>query len=490
MPAERSRSAVAVAVRVGLLAVAVAAAVAAVAPVAAAAPEEAKPIVVEAGSSHHLRLGTTIARVSIGASDVADVAPFPPDQLLVTGKHVGQTTVTVWFRNDEVSIYTIRVVHPVSSINDALNRAISGGKDLRATSAGTAVVLSGEVSSASDVEHAEQIARGVAGDVPVVNLLRVPGDNQVQLEVSFAEVSRTALKEIGVNLWAKDKGGTDGPLWSGGLVTPTSAVNGIAAAPSAGATDTLSLASGLPILATPLTGTFGAVFSTATGSKFPFSAALSILAERGYARTLSEPTLVALSGQTASFLAGGEFPIPTPQALGQIGIDFRKFGVQLDFLPTVVGQNIQLRLSTTVSDVDFSLAVRLATVTVPGLSERHSETTVRLRDGESFAIAGLLSDQVRSSVDKVPGLGDLPVLGTLFRSTSYRRQETELLVVVTAHLVRPEGEKPILPGEDTLVDPSDLELFLLGSIESKEGSDDKLHPHRRAKPQGPVGFAR
>jgi pilus assembly protein CpaC len=127
---------------------------------------------------------------------------------------------------------------------------------------------------------------------------------------------------------------------------------------------------------------------------------------------------------------------------------------------------------------------------VPGLTERHSETTVRLRDGESFAIAGLLSDRVRSNVDKVPGLGDLPILGTLFRSTSYRREETELLVVVTAHLVRPTGEKPVMPGEDTLADPSDLELFLLGSIESKEASDDKLHPHRRARPAGPVGFAR
>src|SRR5206468_6993578 len=127
----------------------------------------------------------------------------------------------------------------------------------------------------------------------------------------------------------------------------------------------------------------------------------------------------------------GEFPVPMPQSLGQIAIDYRKFGVELEFSPTVIGKSIQLKLAATVSDVDFSLAVRLAAVTVPGLTERHSETTVRLADGESFAIAGLLSDQVRSTVDKVPGLGDLPVLGTLFRSTSYRRQETELLVVVT-----------------------------------------------------------
>jgi len=460
------------------------------APAVAKAAEE-KPIVVESGSSHHLRLGATISRVSVGATDVADVAPFPPDQLLVTGKRVGQTTVTVWYRNDEVSIFTIRVTHAVSAINEALARAIPDGKDVRATSAGAAVVLSGEVQSASDVEHAEQIVRGVGGEgSQIVDLLRVAGDNQVQLEVSFAEVSRTALKEIGVNLWAKDQSGASGPQWSGGLVAPTSTVNGIAAQPSTTTSDTLSLASGLQMIQTPLTGAFGAVFSTAAGSKFPFSAALSVLSERNYARTLSEPTLVALSGTPASFLAGGEFPIPIPQSLGQIGIEYRKFGVQLEFIPTVVGQNIQLRMSSTVSDIDFTLGVRLASVTVPGVTERHSETTVRLRDGESFAIAGLLSDQVRSSVDKVPGLGDLPVLGALFRSTSYRRQETELLVVVTAHLVRPGGERPVLPGEDTLADPSDLELFLVGSIESKEGADERIHPHRRAKPQGPVGFAR
>jgi pilus assembly protein CpaC len=459
----------------------------------ARAAEEPKPILVEVSSSHHLRLGATIARVSVGAADIADVAPFPPDQILVTGKRVGQTTVTVWFRSDEVAIYTIRVVHALSSMNDALARAIPDARDLRASSAGQAVVLTGEVQRATDIEHAEQIARGVAGNeaVPIVNLLRVTGDNQVQLEVSFAEVSRTALKQIGINMWAKDS--AMNPQWTGGLLSPGTVPPGLipqlSTNTSGGAqSDTLTNAGGLPIIQTPLAGTFGAVFATATGSKFPFSAALSVLAQRGFARTLAEPTLVALSGQSASFLAGGEFPIPLPQALGQVSVDFKKFGVELQFLPTVVGNIIQLKLGATVSDVDPTLGIRLASVTVPGLTERHSDTTVRLRDGDSFAIAGLLSDRVRSQIDKVPGLGDLPVIGLLFRSTSYQREESELLVVVTVHLVRPNGEKPVLPGEDLLSDPSDLELFLLGSIESHEGGDPKLHPHR--KPSGPVGFAR
>jgi pilus assembly protein CpaC len=342
------------------------------------------------------------------------------------------------------------------------------------------------------VTHAEDIVKGFAfGDQQpnIVNLLTVPGDNQVQLEVSFAEVSRTALKEIGFNFWQKSKDGD----YSGGLLGPNSSSAGIIptlSSSTSGATDGLSNEMGLPFISSPISGTFGAVFATSGTGSFPFSAALSILSERGYARTLSEPTLVALSGQQASFLAGGEFPVPLPQALGQIGVDYKKFGIQLAFIPTVVGPNIQLKMSATVSDIDTTIGLRLASVVVPGLTERHSDTTVRLRDGESFAIAGLLSDQVRSTVDKFPGLGDLPILGTLFRSTSYKRQETELLVVVTAHLVRPTGERPVMPGEDTLTDPGDLELFLLGSIESKEGRDDKLRPRTKTKPQGPVGFAR
>jgi pilus assembly protein CpaC len=450
---------------------------------------EARPIVVEVGSSHHLRLGATIQRVSVGATDVADVAAFPPDQLLVTGKRIGHTTVTVWYRSDDVSIYSIRVVYPVSSMNDALARAIPDAQNLRATAAGQTVVISGEVASVADVEAAEAIVRGVAAAdaMQLVNRLKVVGEHQVQLEVSFAEVSRSALKEIGVNLWTKDKGGE----FTGGLLAPGTSPGGIIPSLSqGGGTDTLSLPTGLPVIQTPLAGTFGAVFSTAAGSSFPFAAALSVLSQRGYARTLSEPTLVALSGQPATFLAGGEFPIPLSGTFGQTSVDYKKFGVQLQFLPTVVGSTIQLRMAATVSDIDFAVGVRLSSITIPGLTSRHSETTVRLRDGEGFAVAGLLSDRVRSSVARIPGLGHLPVLGMLFRSTSYRRDETELLVVVTARLVTPQGDRPQLPGEDMLADPSDLELFLIGSLESKEGTDPTRQPRRRTRPSGPVGFAR
>lgn len=474
----------------------------ALAPSAARAQGQApgEPLQVDVGGSRHLRLGTPIARVSVGSADVADVAAFPPDQLLVTGKRVGQTTATVWNRQDEVTILTIVVTYPVAAMTASLRRAIPDGKDLRVEAAGQSIVITGEVVDVADVEKAEQLVVGMAaavipaaGNPPtVVNLLKVPGDHQVQLEVSFAEVSRTALKEIGLNFWHKGQSGD----YVGGQIAPSSNLNGLVPRlgdePYRGQLQIKDPANpadpnlgGLPVIATPMAGAFGLVFSTAVGSVFPFSAALSVLSSRGYARTLSEPTLVAMSGQEAVFLAGGEFPVPIPSGLGQVAIEYKKFGVQLRFTPTVVGDTIQLNLQATVSDIDFGLGVRLESVTVPGLTERHSATTIRLRDGQSFAIAGLLNDRVRSNVDKVPFLGDLPVLGALFRSTSYRREETELLVVVTARIVRPQGERPLLPGEDTTTDPSDLELFLLGSHESKRS---ELPP--RKKPAGPVGFKR
>jgi pilus assembly protein CpaC len=180
--------------------------------------------------------------------------------------------------------------------------------------------------------------------------------------------------------------------------------------------------------------------------------------------------------------------MPLPQALGQIAVEFKKFGVQLEFVPTVVDDTIQLTVDMVVSDLDFSLGIKLANVTVPGLTTRHSAATVRLKDGQSFAIAGLLSDKVRSNADKVPLLGDLPILGMLFRSTRYQRDETELIVVVTARRVRALDQRPRLPAEFEHSDPSDLELFLLGAAESKpSASSTPTAPAASGPRPGPVG---
>jgi pilus assembly protein CpaC len=436
-----------------------------------------------------MRVGTIVKRVAPGSAEIVDIVATPPDQLFITGKRVGETTLAVWTNDGEVIVYAIHVTYPVEAINTALRASLRNAKDVSVLPAGTSLVLKGEVQAAGDVTRAEEIVRGYilaslpAGTEPppIINMLTVPGDHQVQIEVSFAEVSRTALREVGVNFWMRDKQtSTVNPSFSGGITSPATVTTG------AGVASGLDLPNGLPILSQPMTGAFGMVFATAADSAFPFTAALSLLSSRGYARTLSEPTLVAMSGEEATFLAGGEFPIPIPQGLGVISVEYKKFGIQLGFRPIVMGDTIQLHMAASVSDIDSTIGLRLEGVTVPGLTTRASETTVRLRDGQSFAIAGLLSDRVRSSVDKLPFLGDVPVLGMLFRSTSYRREETELLIVVTARIARPQDKRPRLPAEDMTTDPSDLELFFLGTHESQQNEKKTTAP----APTGAVGFVR
>jgi len=484
----------------------------AAAPAAARAQDDTqtRQVSVPVAGNLFVRASSEITRVSVGSADIADVAAFPPDQILVTGRRAGVTNATVWTRRG-VEVLSIQVVFPADAVTAALRRAVPGAQKLEVSSAGNALVISGEVPSVEDATRAETVARGIlagvtgSGDVPVVNMLTVPGNQQIQLEVSFAEVSRSSLRQIGFNFWNRDFK-ANGRGYAGGMLSPGTSLTGLSpqlgdkrdvgnlglGADTFDGTTGKPLTEAVPLVGNPITSAFGFIFSSTLGG-FPFSAALSLLSSHGYARTLAEPTLVALNGKTASFLAGGEFPIPFPTSLGQTAIEFKKFGIQLSFTPTVIGDDIQLALAMTVSDVDPSIGVKSDTVQVPGLTERHSESVVRLRDGQSFVIAGLLSDRVRSTVDKVPWLGELPILGTLFRSSSYRRDETELLVVVTAHRVAPLDQRPELPGEHTITDPGDLELFLLGKGESLDDGDDSTQRRRSRKkrePRGAVGFQR
>jgi pilus assembly protein CpaC len=232
---------------------------------------------------------------------------------------------------------------------------------------------------------------------------------------------------------------------------------------------------------------FSVFFSNYPG--FPFSVMLSLLESNNLAKVLAEPTLVTLSGQEAKFLAGGEIPIPLASSLGSVSVEWKKFGILLNFTPTVVsGNTIHLKLAAEVSDVDPTLAITIGGSTVPGLASRQSETTVRLGNGQSFAIAGLLTDKVRSQIDKVPVLGSIPVLGALFRSTQYRRQESELLVIVTARLAEPVAphQLPPLPTAHELNDPSDFQLFLLGMDGTRAASASAIG----GGPSGASGFTR
>ena len=241
-------------------------------------------------------------------------------------------------------------------------------------------------------------------------------------------------------------------------------------------------------MTTPFTtDSFGLLLATGADSTFPMSIAINLLQANGLVKVLSEPALVAFSGQHAKFLSGGEFPVPIPQSLGQVGIEYKKYGVQLNFRPTVMARKtIHLNVKVTVSDKDTSGAVSIMGTSVPALFTRHSETTVRLRSGQSFAIAGLLQDKLESVNSKIPLLGDIPLIGMAFRRSWTRRNETELVILVTANLVQPlkPGEVPALPGEDEYSDPSSLAFFLMGNI-------DPGKPRRINRgPAGPVGFSK
>lgn len=447
-------------------------------------------IELQVGETRLVQLSEKIIRISVADPLVADVQVVTPRQVLVTSKSVGSTHIILWGEQDQPLVVAIECSRNLGQLRSQLKRLFPGD-EIAVSSVGELVVLSGRVGDLRVPARAAEVAKLYS--TQLANLIEVTGDQQVQLEVRFAEVSRSALREMGLNfLWR------DGPRgYAGGTAMPGTQTG----AYLRGGTTQLHIPGttelgGPPLVAAPSFGNaFNLFFSTGL-SQFPFSAILSILSDEGLAKILAEPTLVALSGQEATFHAGGEIPILIARQLGEVSVDYKKYGVRVEFTPTVLGERtINLEMAVEVSEPDPNSAVVLGGFQVPGFKSRSSATTVRLRDGQSFAVAGLLSESVRSAVRKVPLLGDIPLLGVLFRSTAFQREETELLVVVRAHLVRPRqpGEQPPLPGEGELTDPSDAQLFLLGrqTGSSAQRNDGPAGPPApRGGPSGPIGFVR
>lgn len=441
----------------------------------------------EVGQTRLMEIGTPLGRVSVANPDVADLKVVTNNQLLLTAKGVGDTFLTLWDKADSPLVISLHVTRNL----DAMRRQIKEvfpEESIIVSAAGDLVVLAGEV---SDVRVPERVlAVGRLHAPKLANQLHVRGNQQVQLEVKFAEVSRTGLREIGLNFFHNN-----GDRVAGMTAPGVAAGNFQTVTPNAipGAN-----VPGVPAVHQGVTGTSFSLFFSGLAD-FPFSAILSLLERNALSKTLAEPTLVAMTGQEAKFLAGGEFPIPLASGLGTVQVTFKKFGIQLSFTPTVLSDGlINLQLASEVSEVDPSLGVQLGGFTVPGLSTRQNSSTVRLRDGQSFAIAGLLSDKARSNIAKLPVLGDIPILGALFRSSSFRRDETELLVVITAHLVHPVSPKdaPFLPGGDQVNDPDDFELFLLGrdghsaKHPASRGEAISVPGHHLGGPAGELGYAR
>jgi pilus assembly protein CpaC len=451
----------------------------------------ATELALESGQNRLLILSEEIARIAVADPAVADLKVVTPNQVLLTAKSAGTTDLTLWNRGNDPLVIALQVTKNLEPLRRQV-KELFPGENVTVTGAGELVILSGEVSDVRIPERIVEIARLHARQV--ANLVKVSGNQQVQLEVRFAEVSRSGLRQIGVNLFHKASDRELVAGMAGRGVSPGDFLNTQQNPTIPGAGESFGKLPGgqPPDVYQPQFNTGFSIFLSAF-PKFPFSAMLSLLQSNGLAKVLAEPTLVTLSGQQARFLAGGELPIPLGGSFGQVQVEWKKFGILLDFTPTVIaGDTIHLDLNTEVSEIDQSLAITIGGTTIPGLSSRQSQTTVRLGDGQSFAIAGLLSDKIRSQIEKVPVLGSIPVLGALFRSSQFRRDESELLVVITARLVKPVAphELPPLPSERELNHPSDFELFLLGS----EGGGTPSSPRKTyaidGGPAGARGFER
>lgn len=414
------------------------------------------------GQSRLIDMDLNASRVVVTDPEMADVQVITPKQILINGKKPGLTTLIIWTAEGRSVFYDLEINLNTTIIQERISEIIRGSK-ISVEAARDGVILVGTVSNLEDMNQALTIGRAYTDNV--TNLLRVGGAQQVQLEVKIAEVSRTALREAGINLFGK------GGKWTVGTFSR-----------GAGGADASVIPPGVASRSP-----FFDAFQLVVGVQNDLSSVISLLESEGLSKTLASPTLVARSGQEASFLVGGEFPIPVAQQSNTITIEFKEFGIRLRFIPTVIGEDlISMRVAPEVSDIDFTSAINLGGVSVPGLTSRRAETTVELRDGQSFAIAGLLSDRVVSTIDRVPFLGDIPVLGALFRSVKYRREETELIILVSPRLASPlEADRlPNMPGANRTYDPDNFHLFLLGTLDQ----DERRKLDEKAGLVGPSGL--
>lgn len=430
--------------------------------------------------SQVLRSDRPFAKALVGNSEIADVLPLTDSSLYVLGKKMGTTSLTLYDRrNMLIAVVDVTVGPDVVSLKRQLSELMPGDQ-VGARMANDSIILEGVVSSGPAADRAVQVAESYAPG-KVINLLQVGSAQQVMLEVRFSEVKRSALKDIGMGMFVRGGGshGFNGAIGNGASITPDENGNGVIGLGSVA--DSFGV----------LTRTFG-IFG------LNISAALNALESKGAVTTLAEPTLVALSGETASFLAGGEFPIPISQggnngsagASNNITVEFKPFGVSLAFTPTVLADGvINLEVAPEVSSIDQSASVVINGLRIPGLQTRRAKTTVELRDGESFAMAGLLRKDFQDTVRQFPILGSIPIIGTLFRSSSFQKDETELVIIVTPRLVRPVRAGSLKAPTDRVTAPDEVDLFLLGRTDSGVGVNP-LAPTQASPVGRPIGEPR
>ncbi len=401
------------------------------------------------GQSQIIQSAVALEQVVIGSPDVADIKLLSGRRVLILGIKPGRTNLVFRQKDgDLVALMDVIVGYDLSGIKYKLHELMPHEPGMQVRDSNDRVVLSGEVSSALSMDKALSVARSFVPAEKVTNLLQVGGGQQVMLEARIAEVSRSSLKQLGVQAQFLDGSGK----W--GIITGK---------PLAGSFGTIS----------PQNFASSASVAGLVTQGLPVNSlrvSLQALEERGLAKTLAEPNIVALSGQEANFLAGGEFPIPVAQnaTTGTITVDYKTFGVGLRFTPTVLDSDkINLKLLSEVSEIDVNNSLDIGNLRLPAFSTRRAGTTIELADGQSFAIAGLMSNSVDNLIEQFPMLGSIPVLGALFRSSDFQRNETELVVVVTARLVVPVNRDRLALPTDVFRPPTDIDQYLIGRLEGE-----------------------
>ncbi|MDH4873844.1 type II and III secretion system protein family protein [Pseudomonas sp. BN515] len=422
---------------------------------------------------------TAVKRISVGNPEIADILMTTPNQLYLLGRSLGSTNVLLWDNSNRlIDSLELDVVHDLGGLKEKLHQLMPNER-IEVFSAQGSLVLRGQVSSASVMDTAVKVAKSYsaqtssivqgegeqakqspAQSLEVINLLTVGGTQQVMLEVKVAEMQRNLLKSLDVRFNALSRNGN----WTTGGFN-----NG----------QRLGFDAGGLVNPTALLGNGKGFFGQFLSDDFLFNVVLEAAKDNGSAKVLAEPTLTTLSGQQAEFISGGEFPIPITEDEG-ITIEFKEFGVGVKFLPVVLDEGrINLNLNVSVSEISNANSLVLDTgldsvlgdgvaQVIPSLTKRSAQSTVELGNGQTIAIAGLISENTRDFVSRFPGLGDVPVLGHLFRSQQFINGETELVILVTPHLAKPVDARSVRLPTEKFVEPSDQDFYLLGKTKGRE----------------------
>lgn len=445
-------------------------------------------------------------RVSVGSPDIADIVVISPTQIYVLGKDIGTTNVLLWDSNNRlIGTIGIEVQHDLEDLKRKLSEILPG-EAIEVRSTQRSIVLSGHVDDVEKMNAAVRIAEAYRAQIQtavnaevfkqqtnsprpdktvgeVINLISVGGVQQVMLEVKVAEITRTEVRSLDAKFnsfrqggqwnWGGVNGGATFPPFKNekDLMAPVFTRGARAGDPPLPAPNGW----GPPVdtfMPNPLSIVDQGLFASFFNQSFLFKLALDAAKNTGMAKILAEPTLTTLSGQEAKFLSGGQFPIPVAANYGNVTVEYKDFGVGLTFIPVVLSSgHINLKLNVSVSDLidtnvlGIAVANASSTFVVPSLTARSASGTVELADGQTIGLAGLLSENLRQSVNKFPGLGSVPVLGALFRSQNYQKGNTELVILVTPHLAKPLPNDKIKLPTDSLVEPSDADFYLWGRMQ-------------------------